>query len=426
MSKKNDVYEENGEYNPKVEELLTSALEFFNIHGLAREEVINNIKKDENTIKLLNDFYEKNEECLFIFNEKDCIKIYNSILDLYKKRKNEKFLIIYKTPQSNILYLEMNNDAENVIRNFLEIFFSNFMNKNEDINSSSLLKEMKKKFNNFLLNLRIIYGETEEKLTLPYAPSEIKEENVNTIEEYLIHFIKCYHIILRNFMNYKKKEYINCYEFLKCLKNKSEDINYLYNEIDKESFQEIINIILEKKKNSSYKNIIENIKKEISEHKMEILDLYTHLKPVVHFLQKLEFNKDDDIEKKYIYITPIIHSLSISIDKSNYLIKNCKFVFNFLSKVLINSCNQNLNTPEIINSIYNCVDVLKIKLYDTLNFLLNFLYIFKMYKSKNEKLQSLHEHNTYVIQRKTQIQVTSEKGNELDINMSPEKKKIII
>lgn len=85
-----------------------------------------------------------------------------------------------------------------------------------------------------------------------------------------------------------------------------------------------------------------------------------------------------------------------------------------------------MNTPEIINSIYNCVDVLKIKLYDTLNFLLNFLYIFKMYKSKNEKLQSLHEHNTYVIQRKTQIQVTSEKGNELDINMSPEKKKIII
>ncbi|SOV14937.1 dynein heavy chain, putative [Plasmodium gaboni] len=423
MSKKNDVNEENGEYNPKVEEVLISALEFFNIHGLAKEEVINNIKKDENTIRLLNDFYEKNEECLFIFNEKDCLKIYNSILDLYKKRKNEKFLIVYKTPQSNILYLEMNNDAENVIRSFLEIFFSNFMNKNEDINSSSLLKEMKKKFNNFLLNLRIIYGETEEKLTLPYAPSEIKEENVNTIEEYLIHFIKCYHIILRNLMNYKKKEYINCYEFLKCLKNKSEDINYLYNEIDKDSFQEIINIILEKKKNSSYKNIIENIKKEISEHKMEIVDLYTHLKPVVHFLQKLEFNKDDDIEKKYIYITPIIHSLSISIDKSNYLIKNCKFVFNFLSKVLINTCNQNLNTPEIINSIYNCVDILKIKLYDTLNFLLNFLYIFKMYKNKNEKLQSLHEHNTYVIQRKNQIQVASEKGNEIDINKSSEKER---
>ncbi|CRG99093.1 dynein heavy chain, putative [Plasmodium relictum] len=412
MNKANDLNNLDGDYNEKIEEILVSTLEFFNIHGCLKEEVINNIKNDENTIKLLNDFHSNYEECLFVFHEKDSIKIYDSILDLFKKRKNEKFLIIYKTPQSNILFLEMNNDAENVIRSFLEVFFFNFMNKNEDINSSSLLKEMKKKFNNFLLNLRIIYGEKEEKLILPYLTFDVKEENVNNIEEYLIHFIRCYHIILRNFMNYKKKNYANCFEFLKCLKNKNENINYLYNEIDKENFKEIINIILEKKKNSSYKNIIENIKNEIIEHKSEVSDLYTHLKPVVHFLQKLE-NHKEDIEKKNKYVLPIIHALSISIEKSNYLIKNCKFVFNFLSKVLINSCNQNISTQEIINSIYNCVDILKSKLYSILNFLLNFLYLFKLYKEKNKKLQSLYESNINFNDEKQIMEINNIK-NEIE------------
>ncbi|SCN44990.1 dynein heavy chain, putative [Plasmodium malariae] len=403
MSKANDENKDSGdysgdyrgEYDDRVGEILTSALDFFNIQGCQKEEVINSIKNDECAVKLINKFCEDNEDCLFLINEKECIKVFGSILDIFKKRRYEKFLIIYKTPQQKILYLEMNSDAENVIRRFLEIFFSNFMNNNEDINSSTLLKEMKKKFNNFLLNLRIIYGEIEEKLTLPYLPSEVKEENVNTLEEYLIHFIKCYHVILRNFMNYKKRDYENCGEFLNYLKSKNEDINFLYNEIDKESFKKIINIILEKKKNSSYKNIIENIKNEIIDHKSEVADLYTHLKPVIHFLQKLESSRQDDIERKKDFIMPIVHSLSKSVDKSNYLIKNCKFVFNFLSKVLINTCNQNINTPEIINSIYNCVDVLKGKLYATLNFLLHFLYLFKLYKGKSKKLQSLHEINVF-------------------------------
>ncbi|SBT46197.1 dynein heavy chain, putative [Plasmodium ovale wallikeri] len=412
------------DYDERAEEVVLGALDYFNIGGCLREEAVNSIKSDEDTIKLLGSFFQNDDEYLFVFNEKDGIKFYGSILDLYKRRKSETFLIIYRTPQKKVLFLEMNNDAENVVRRFLEIFFSSFMNKNEEINSSSLLKEMKKKFNNFFLNLRIIYGEIEEKLTLPNLPSEVKEvkeENINTVEEYLIHFIKCYHIILRSFMNYKKKNYDNCCEFLLCLQNKNRDIEFLFNEINKESFKEIINIILEKKKNSSYKNIIENIKNEIIEHKSEVLDLYTHLKPVVHFLQKLECSKHENVEEKNVYLLPIVHSLSISIEKSEHLIKNCKFVFNFLSKVLINSCNQNINTPDIINSIYNCVDVLKSKLYATLNFLLSFLYLFKFYRAKNAKLQtlqSMHESNVRLYKVSTVQVVEQSIGRESHIGES--------
>ncbi|VTZ67411.1 dynein heavy chain, putative [Plasmodium chabaudi chabaudi] len=393
MNGEDGVDNDNCGYDERVEEIMNIGLDYFNIQGCLREESINSVKGDENTIEMIQLFYESTDGCLFIFNDRDCIKIYDSIIDLYKRRKKEKFIIIYKTPENKVLYLEMNNDAENIIRRFLEIFFSNFMNKNEDINNSSLLMEMKKKFNNFLLNLKIVYGEMEEKLILPNLPSEVKEGNISNLEEYLTHFIKCYHIILRSFMAYKKNNYENCNEFLKCLKNKNEDINFLHDEINKEGFTEIINIILEKKKNSSYKNIIENIKTEIVGHKSEVFDLYTHLKPVVHFLQKLESSKEENIEEKNVYLMPIVHSLSLSIEKSDYLIKNCKFIFNFLSRVLINICNQNMNTPDIINSIYNCIDVLKSKLYNTLNFLLTFLYLFKMYKEKeaNVKLQSLNE-----------------------------------
>ncbi|EAA20855.1 outer arm dynein beta heavy chain, partial [Plasmodium yoelii yoelii] len=393
MNGEDGVDNDNCGYDERVEEIMNIGLDYFNIQGCLREESINSVKNDDDIIKMVQLFYDSTDGCLFIFNDKDCLKIYDSIIDLYKRRKKEKFIIIYKTPENKVLYLEMNNDAENIIRRFLEIFFSNFMNKNEDINNSSLLMEMKKKFNNFLLNLKIVYGEMEEKLTLPNLPSEVKEGNISNLEEYLTHFIKCYHIILRSFMAYKKNNYENCNEFLKCLKNKNTDINFLHDEINKESFTEIINIILEKKKNSSYKNIIENIKTEIVSHKSEVFDLYTHLKPVVHFLQKLENSKEENIEEKNVYLMPIVHSLSLSIEKSEYLIKNCKFIFNFLSRVLINICNQNMNTPDIINSIYNCIDVLKSKLYNTLNFLLTFLYLFKMYKEKetNVKLQSLNE-----------------------------------
>ncbi|ANQ06945.1 Dynein heavy chain [Plasmodium coatneyi] len=379
----------------EAEEVLLSAVAFFSPEGGGLQEgALNNIRADENAVKLLNEFTQSEEDCLFVFNEKDTIKFYASILDLQKKKKNEKYLIIYKTSQSKKpLFLEMNNDAENVTRKFLEIFFSNFMNKNDEINSSSLLKEMKKKFNNFLLNLRIIYGELQEKLTLPLLPSGEKEEeedDINHVEEYLIHFIKCYHVILRNFVNYKKNKYENCQDFLTCLKQKNEDINFLYGEIEKEKFKQIVHTILERKKNSSYKNIIENIRREIVDLKLEVFDLYTHLKPVIHFLQKLE-NSREEIENKNVFVAPIVHALSLSLDRSEYLIKNCKFVFDFLSRVLINSCKKNMNTPEIINSIYNCVDVLKSKLYGTLNFLLNFLYLFRMYREKNAKLRSLSE-----------------------------------
>ncbi|VWU49406.1 dynein heavy chain, putative, partial [Hepatocystis sp. ex Piliocolobus tephrosceles] len=400
MGDKNEFDESTECINEKAVEIIERALEYFHIGGQLKEEAVNRIRKDEDSVKMVNRFYLLNDECLFIFIENGCVKVYDNILNIYKKKKNENFLIVYKNYEQNVFFLEMNTDAENIIRKFLDNFFSNLMNNNNNINCSCLLKEMKKKFNNFLLSLQIVYNELEEKITVPNLPSEVTEDNINVIEEYLINFIRCYHIFLRSFMNYKRKKYKNCNDFMASIKNKYDDIIFLSNEIHKEKFVQITDIILEKKKNSSYKNILENIKIEIYNYKSEIVDLYTYLKPLVHFLQKLESSKKDNIKEKVEYIIPIIHSLSISIDKSQYLNKNCKFVFNFISKVLINTCNLNINTPEIINCIYNSIDTLKIKLDYTLNFLLSFLYLFKEYVKQNKKLELLHQTNIALRRKK--------------------------